>query len=220
MGLLKRLAQDWVDVCEFEDYIELQKLTKKTLNQYWERYWYIGLVLWELVIANSSILKVHSPKVPKGLQLPNFKPRQKNVFLYRLVQNNSCNDGEAPPSPLKVRGILEGGFFTCGFNGIEVKCRPDDNCYNVAVICGDGCTLGHPMSVRTGQLFFNEVYNAFDVRFSDGSTHGGIRDNVSISIYHEGQPIPSYTRRDVYGNPFLSRLPPNLRPDYGYLVLI
>lgn len=228
MGVLKKLAQTWVETGEFLDFMDAKQRHQDSLQVFWEEYWRIALTLWELVRANHSVIKVHAPSEPIGLQLPNLEPKQLSVFPYSLTLSNSCNDGEAAASPLKVKHILEVGLATLGFSGIEVKCRPDSNHYYITVVGSAGYILGRPMSPRFGVLFVNQFYNAltdfyidaFDVRFFDGSKYGWIRDNAIIKLYHNGQLVPSITRRDINFNPVLSRLPPKPRPDFGYLVIV
>lgn len=228
MSIFDKVVQAFKDVDENEKYFAQQRKQQEALTQYWERYWSCALVMYEIICANSTLLKVTPPREPKWLMPVKYAIDSLNSFNYvlnRVNTNTPVSDGAV--ISYEVASIIKDYLTLCRFSGVNVDCREDTYKYYLTV-GGSGFTLGRPMSNKIGMLFVNRFYDAvnnlyyyaFDIKYFDDSTYGAIRDGTIISLYHEGQFMKNITSRDTFGNPCLSRLPFKVRLDYGYLVIL
>jgi len=228
MGLIEKAAKLWKDAEEQEKAAYMLRQRIDAIQQYWEKYWRLGLVLWEITLAASSRLKIHAEKEPKWLKPSAHSIKNLNEFDYVLNRHSSNVPGsDGVVMPHVVCEIIETYLTQCGFKDMDVKCAGNSFTYGIRV-SGIGMTMGKPMSTKIGVLYIHQFYHpqydliidAFDIRYFDGSSHNGIRDGVQIKIYHEGHFISTITGRDAAGRPCLSRLPFKARPEYGYLALV
>jgi hypothetical protein len=215
MGLIDKIIQAFEDDEKAQQHNAALRQRQAALRLYQERYWKIALILWEVTCANQVLLKVAPQKLPKQLATQDYtKPASLNVYQFRLKRtpgNTPCSDSAVLPREIKK--LLYNEFLSLNFSGLSIDCE-EDTYYYYLIISGDNLVIGRPLSPRIGALFINSFYNAdydqffpaFDVQYPN-STHGGIKDGAAITLYSEGEFVPSRAMRDPIGGVYLSRRP-------------
>lgn len=228
MGAIGKFVKAVIEAESPDKWLARQRQQQDAFASYWDRYWNCGLVVWEIAHANSGFLKIMPPAEAKWLKPQIHQVKDMNTFDY-VLNRHFANTPQADGAVLskEVEQKIEQFLLLCDFIGVCVKCEEDTYKYYLSV-GGSGFKLGHPMSNKIGRLFVNRFldvstnlyFNAFDLRYFDNSTYGGICDGATIKLYHEGQFLQTITRRDPLGNIGLSRLPFRVRADYSYLAVV
>jgi hypothetical protein len=229
MGILNEIIKSFNEADQCIQHISPERKLEERKKIYKARYWNVALVVWEIIQANASLMKILPQKEPKWLQPPQYFIRDENNFdfiLYRVHTNVPQCDGAVTRH--EIVKIIKRYLQQCDFGNFDVDCT--ENVYNYFVTIrgfDGGIQMGKPMSNKIGVLFVNQfsdylvnsIITAFDIKFFDGSNYGFIRDNIVLSLYHAGQFLKTSTTRDFMGNPNLSRLPIEPKTDFNYLVL-
>jgi len=125
VGLWESIAKAFVDAENHKKYVLAQRQRQQALVLYQERYWKIGLALWEIVNANAGQLKIFPQKQPKHIATQHYlKPVSLSEYRYRL-KHTPANSGDGRVTVYEVVTCISDELLLLGFAGFKIQYKDD-----------------------------------------------------------------------------------------------